>query len=95
MTQQGLGGMRTANKGQRLIQDRTYWLGEIRSKSTELSSEIRKIEAEIVQQQEENNTYLMFEKRAETLASELSNLQVYVYILFIITAIYLKECRLY
>ena len=76
MTQQGLGGMKTASKGQRLIQDRTYWLGEIRSKTTELSAEIRKIESDIMQQQEENNTYLMFEKRAESLAGELSNLQV-------------------
>ena len=78
MTQQGLGGMKTASKGQRLIQDRTYWLGEIRSKTTELSAEIRKIESEIVQQQEENNTYLMFEKRAESLAAELSTLQVHI-----------------
>lgn len=32
MTQQGLGGMKTASQGpQRQIQDRTYWIGEIRS----------------------------------------------------------------
>ena len=76
MTQQGLGGMKTASKGQRQVQDRTYWLGEVRAKCSELSSEIRKVETEIVQRQEENNTYLMFEKRAETLAAELNDLQV-------------------
>ena len=76
MTQQGLGGMKTAAKGQRQIQDRSYWLGEVRSKVTELSAEIRKVETEIVQRQEENNTFLMFEKRAESLAAELANLQV-------------------
>lgn len=76
MTQQGLGGMKTANKGpQRQIQDHSYWLGEIRTKSNELATEIRKVEGDIRQYQEENNTYLMFEKRAETSAAEISALQ--------------------
>lgn len=76
MTQQGLSGMKTASKGpQRQIQDRTYWLGEIRTKTNELSAEIRKVETDVRQYQEENNTYLMFEKRAETLAAEIASLQ--------------------
>lgn len=76
MTQQGLSGMKTASKGpQRQIQDRSYWLGEIRAKTNELTSEIRKVEGEIRQYQDENNTYLMFEKRAETLAAEIAGLQ--------------------
>ncbi|CAK8676216.1 intraflagellar transport protein 74 homolog [Clavelina lepadiformis] len=75
MTQQGLGGMKTASKGQRQIQDRTFWVGEVRSKCTEISAEIRKIESKIVQHQEENNTFLMFEKRAETLAAEIAEIQ--------------------
>nr|CAB3255403.1 intraflagellar transport protein 74 homolog [Phallusia mammillata] len=76
MTQQGLSGMKTANKGsQRQIQDRTFWLGEIRSKSTAITSEIRRVEADMVRNQEESNTFLMFEKRAETLASEISEIQ--------------------
>lgn len=82
MTQQGLSGMKTASKGQRQIQDRSYWLGEIRSKCTELSAEIRKVETEILQRQEENNTYVMFEKRAETLAAELADLQVFIFVSF-------------
>lgn len=76
MTQQGLGGMKTANKGpQRQIQDRSYWLGEVRTKSNELAAEIRKVEGDMRQYQDENNTYLMFEKRAETLAAEIAALQ--------------------
>nr|XP_002128844.1 intraflagellar transport protein 74 homolog [Ciona intestinalis]XP_018667304.1 intraflagellar transport protein 74 homolog [Ciona intestinalis] len=75
MTQQGLSGMKTASRGQRQIQDRSYWLGEIRAKTTELTSEIHKTETAIVKHQEDNNTFLMFEKRAETLASEIAEIQ--------------------
>ena len=77
MTQHGLAAMKTGSRGpQRQIQDRSYFLGEIRSKTSELTTEIRKIENEIFQRQEENNTFLMFEKRAESLASEIANVQV-------------------
>lgn len=76
MTQQGLGGMKTAGKRpQRQIQDRTYWLGEIRSKISELNSELGNITNETQRLQEENNTYLMFEKRAEMLNNEITDLQ--------------------
>lgn len=40
-----------------------------------MTTEIRKVEGEIQHYQEENNTYLMFEKRAETLAAEIADLQ--------------------
>jgi len=76
MTQQGLSGQKTSRGTQRQIQDRTFWLGEVRSKCNEMSTEIRKVENDIKKFQEENNTFLMFEKRAETLASEISDLQV-------------------
>ena len=84
MTQHGLAAMKTGSRGpQRQIQDRSYFLGEIRSRTTDLTSEIRKIENEIYQRQEENNTFLMFEKRAESLAGEISGIQVLKYMQYL------------
>ncbi len=79
MTQHGLSGMKTAagrGGSQRQIQDRTYWLGELRSKINALTSEMRKMDVETKQKQEENNTFLMFEKRAELLAQEVTQIRV-------------------
>lgn len=79
MTQHGLSGMKTAGGGkggsQRQIQDRTYWLGELRSKVNQLTTEMRKLDVETKQKQEENNTFLMFEKRAEILAQEVTQIR--------------------
>ena len=43
-TQQGLGGMKTAFRGpQRQIQDKSYFLGLLRSKMSEMNAEINKL----------------------------------------------------
>lgn len=75
MTQQGLGGMKTAAKGQRQVHDKTYFLGLVRSKINELNVEITRLNKEIENVSEENSSYLTYEKRAETLASEIKDLQ--------------------
>lgn len=76
MTQQGLGGMKTGVKGpQRQVQDRTYYLGLIRGKINELLAENAKLNKDIENVTDENSTYLTYEKRAETLASEIRDLQ--------------------
>ncbi|XP_060563519.1 intraflagellar transport protein 74 homolog [Ruditapes philippinarum] len=75
MTQQGLGGMKTAAKGQRQVHDRTYYLGLVRSKINELNTETARLNKEIENVSEENSSYLTYEKRAETLASEIKDLQ--------------------
>ncbi|XP_060065256.1 intraflagellar transport protein 74 homolog [Ylistrum balloti] len=78
MTQQGLGGMKTGIKGsgpQRQVQDRTYFLGLIRSKINELNAENARLNKEIDSTQDENSTYLTYEKRAEQLATEIRDLQ--------------------
>ncbi|XP_052222325.1 intraflagellar transport protein 74 homolog [Dreissena polymorpha] len=75
MTQQGLGGMKTAAKGMRQVHDRTYYLGLVRSKVNELNSEITRLNKEIENISEENSSYLTYEKRAEILASEIKDLQ--------------------
>ncbi|XP_076440903.1 intraflagellar transport protein 74 homolog [Babylonia areolata] len=76
-TQQGLGGMKTAKPGQgrRQVMDKTYFLGQIRSKINELNAEIVKLSKEIENSSDENSSFLAYEKRAEALASEIRDLQ--------------------
>lgn len=78
MTKQGLGGMKTASgprKNQRLVQDRTYFLGQLRTKNQELSQEITNLHREVEKTVEDQSTYVIYEKRAEKLAGEIKELQ--------------------
>ncbi|NXQ40727.1 IFT74 protein, partial [Catharus fuscescens] len=76
VTQQGLSGIKTAMKGpQRQIKDKTYYLGVLRSKTNELTTEINKLQEEVEMYKQEKSVYLSYEKRAETLAGEIKNLQ--------------------
>lgn len=75
-TQQGLGGMKTGKRGpQRIVMDKSYFLGMLRTKMTEVSTENNRLEREIETANEENNSYLSYEKRAETMANEIKELQ--------------------
>ncbi|XP_022087754.1 intraflagellar transport protein 74 homolog [Acanthaster planci] len=75
-TQQGLGGMRTGKKGpQRVVMDKSYFLGMLRTKLTELQTENSSLQRNIDQANEENNSYLSYEKRAESLANTVKELQ--------------------
>ncbi|NXN85535.1 IFT74 protein, partial [Bombycilla garrulus] len=76
VTQQGLSGIKTAMKGpQRQIMDKTYYLGMLRSKTNELTSEINKLQEEVEMYKQEKSVYLSYEKRAETLAGEIKDFQ--------------------
>ncbi|XP_004638624.1 intraflagellar transport protein 74 homolog [Octodon degus] len=76
VTQQGLSGMKTGMKGpQRQILDKSYYLGLLRSKISELTTEINKLQKEIEMHNQENSVYLSYEKRAETLAVEIKESQ--------------------
>uniref|UniRef100_A0A8C7CG51 Intraflagellar transport 74 n=1 Tax=Oncorhynchus kisutch TaxID=8019 RepID=A0A8C7CG51_ONCKI len=76
VTQQGLSGMKTGMKGpQRQILDKSYYLGLLRSKINELTTETSKLQKEIDTFNQENSVYLSYEKRAEGLAGELKDLQ--------------------
>uniref|UniRef100_H3AX78 Intraflagellar transport 74 n=1 Tax=Latimeria chalumnae TaxID=7897 RepID=H3AX78_LATCH len=76
VTQQGLSGMKTGMKGpQRQIMDKSYYLGLLRSRITELTTEINKLQKEIDTYNQENSVYLSYEKRAEALAVEIKELQ--------------------
>ncbi|NXG50893.1 IFT74 protein, partial [Psilopogon haemacephalus] len=76
VTQQGLSGMKTAMKGpQRQIMDKTYYLGLLRSKTNELTTEINKLQEEAEMYKQEKSIYLSYEKRAEALAGEIKEYQ--------------------
>ncbi|NXX38737.1 IFT74 protein, partial [Tricholaema leucomelas] len=76
VTQQGLSGMKTAVKGpQRQIMDKTYYLGLLRSKTNELTTEINKLQEEAEMYKQEKSVYLSYEKRAEALAGEIKEYQ--------------------
>ncbi|XP_077201348.1 intraflagellar transport protein 74 homolog [Paroedura picta] len=76
VTQQGLSGMKTGMKGpQRQVMDKSYYLGVLRSKINELTTEISKLQKEIDMYNQENSVYLSYEKRAEALASEIKEFQ--------------------
>uniref|UniRef100_A0A8B9RD22 Intraflagellar transport 74 n=1 Tax=Astyanax mexicanus TaxID=7994 RepID=A0A8B9RD22_ASTMX len=76
VTQQGLSGMKTGGKGpQRQILDKSYYLGLLRGKINELTTETSKLQMEIDVFNQENSVYLSYEKRAEGLAGEIKDLQ--------------------
>jgi len=77
MTKQGLTGMKTsAGRGpQRTIYDKSYYMGQLRAKIAELATEISRLQKEIDTFNQENATFLTYEKRAEGLASEIKELQ--------------------
>ncbi|KAM4718246.1 intraflagellar transport protein 74 homolog isoform 1-T2 [Anableps anableps] len=76
ITQQGLSGMKTGMKGpQRQILDKSYYLGLLRSKINELTTETSKLHKEIENYNQENSVYVSYEKRAEGLAAEIKDLQ--------------------
>ncbi|MEE6459055.1 hypothetical protein FKM82_000525 [Ascaphus truei] len=76
VTQQGLSGMKTGMKGpQRQVMDKSYFLGLLRSKVSELTTEMVKLKKEIDSYNQENSVYLSYEKRAEALAVEIKEQQ--------------------
>ncbi|XP_065890276.1 intraflagellar transport protein 74 homolog [Dysidea avara] len=78
VTQQGLAGMRTASKAgleQRTVQDRSYYIGLLLTKTQELNVEISKMTREIETFEQDNATYLTYDKKAESLAAEIKGLQ--------------------
>ncbi|KAG8176292.1 hypothetical protein JTE90_011276 [Oedothorax gibbosus] len=76
MSQQGLVTPRTGVRApRRQVQDKSYFLGLLRSKVNELTAEIARITKEIDVLTKEQSTYLTYEKRAEGQALELKSLQ--------------------
>ena len=74
ITQQGLQGLKTGGgRGpQRQFQDKSYFLGALRTKMTELTTEIGRLTREVEAHSEEQGTYLAYDKRVKELAAELT-----------------------
>ena len=76
VTQQGLSGMRTAGMGpQRQIQDNSYFLTQLRQKSTEIMKEIEVLKGSVEQGQKDNAAYGQLERKYETLSNDMRTLQ--------------------
>ncbi|KAJ3334231.1 Intraflagellar transport protein 74 [Blyttiomyces sp. JEL0837] len=76
ITQQGLGGIKGSAQGSgRVVQDKTFFQGELRQKSNMLAAEINKLNAEAESTNKENSNFAVFERRADLLADELRDLQ--------------------
>ncbi|EGF76616.1 hypothetical protein BATDEDRAFT_92593 [Batrachochytrium dendrobatidis JAM81] len=75
-TQQGLAGVRGKPQGQgRMVQDVTFFQTELRQKMNLLTQEIYRIASEADTATKENSNYATFEKRADSLAEELKEVQ--------------------
>jgi intraflagellar transport protein 74 len=76
MTQQGLGGIKGSNQVRgRMIQDRTFFMSELRHKVSLVTNEINKLNNEINVIEKENENYDAFEKKVDQSANELRELQ--------------------
>lgn len=76
ITQQGLSGLKTADRGtRRQFEDKSYYLGLLRSKINELTSEIGVLTRQIKEIEDENASFIQYEQMAEKLALEIKELQ--------------------
>ena len=76
ITQQGLTGLKTGGRGpQRQFQDKSYFLGALRTKMAELTGEINKLSREVEAQSKEQSTYLAYDKRVKELAEDVTGYQ--------------------
>ena len=79
ITQQGLTGLKTSSGGrgpQRQFQDKSYFLGALRTKMTELTSEVARLGREVETQTREQSTYVAYDKRVKELAEDVTSYQV-------------------
>ena len=76
MTQQGMMGMRikTAGPG-RQVQDASYFITLLRTKCSELTSEITKFKGEINRHESDSSSYVQLERRYEELIKEVRMLE--------------------
>ena len=72
-TQQGLGGLKSAFRGpQRQIQDKSYFQGILRTKMTEISTEITRLKNAIEKNRKEQQSLPTLENKVKELAAEIT-----------------------
>merc|ERR1719197_1006204 len=76
VTQQGMGGMKTAGQGPgRQICDRSYYIGLLRAKQSELNQEIERIHQKWDGLQTDHASFFKLATRQQTLEDEVKRLQ--------------------
>ena len=76
VTQQGMGGMKTAGQGPgRQIFDRSYYIGLLRAKQSELNQEIEKIHQKWERLQQDHASFFKLAQRQQTLEDDVKKLQ--------------------
>uniref|UniRef100_A0A8C4NH31 Intraflagellar transport 74 n=1 Tax=Eptatretus burgeri TaxID=7764 RepID=A0A8C4NH31_EPTBU len=76
MTREGLSIMKTSSKGpQRQIMDKSYFMGQLRSKMAELAAENSKLQRSVEAFDQDNSAYHAYNKRAESFSAEIKDLQ--------------------
>ncbi|RXG55374.1 Intraflagellar transport protein 74-like protein [Armadillidium vulgare] len=76
ITREGVSAMKTGSKGQqRKVQDKSYYMGLLRKKYSELISEVGKLKKETEGMKEEQSSFLTYDKKVKEVAQELCELQ--------------------
>ena len=76
ITQQGIGGIKTGNKGpQRQFYDRSYFLNELKKKNNLLVNEIEKFKGDISKIQKDHDLYTKLERKFDDLSKEVRELE--------------------
>merc|ERR1719498_1669507 len=76
VTQQGMGGMKTAGQGPgRQIFDRSYYIGLLRAKQSDLNQEIEKIHQKWERLQQDHAQFFKMAQRQQTLEDDVKKLQ--------------------
>eukprot|EP00163_Fabomonas_tropica_P027097 TRINITY_DN512_c0_g1_i6.p1 TRINITY_DN512_c0_g1~~TRINITY_DN512_c0_g1_i6.p1 ORF type:complete len:402 (-),score=123.30 TRINITY_DN512_c0_g1_i6:125-1330(-) len=76
VTQQGMMGVRTATQGPgRQVQDKSYFVGQLRGKMQEIQREITKLRDEHTQKTKDNNAFQALLRRNEIVTKDVRTLQ--------------------
>ncbi|PAA49067.1 hypothetical protein BOX15_Mlig003260g1 [Macrostomum lignano] len=76
ITQQGLGGMKVGGRGtKRQVEDKSFYLGLLRTRIAELDAETTKLRASHEELQRDSGSFAQYEAMAESLAKDIQDLQ--------------------
>lgn len=74
-TKEGMAGMRTATASRRVVHDRSYHLGQLRGKCSELQRETTNLEEELQQLAKDQQLYHQKQKKVDALKKEVAELR--------------------
>lgn len=74
VTQQGVSGLRTARSSygnRRMVHDKTYYIGVLHTKMSEMGAETARLANQVEALAKEQSTYIAYETRVKEKAAEL------------------------